>query len=164
MERTLLARYEELYHDMATSKDVEKMKVFGNAEKWIFAQLLDRDPKLAEMWLEKLEGSHWCNYLSKGEAEDIVANLENQDGTKGGKWSYEQFEEAVASLNGKMECEPKYNRYALWTTANMLYSDHAESLSEFIEEKDYPKAFYMLSVETLKDIDHPRFVREYFGV
>jgi len=157
-------RYEELYNNMASSKDVTKMIIFGNAEKWVFGELLAQNPRLAERWLEKLEASCWNNYLTKTEAEEIVTTLINQNGSKGGKWSYMQFEAAVKSLNGMMEDKPYYNNYAMWATANMLYSDHAKSLSEFVQEKDMPKAIYLLAVEKLKDVDHPRFAREYFGL
>lgn len=157
-------RYEELYNNMASSKDVTKMIIFGNAEKWVFGELMVHNPRLAERWLEKLEASCWDNYLTKAEAEEIVGTLINQDGRKGGKWTYAQFEAAVNSLNAKMECAPHFNSYALWATADMLYSDHAESLSEFIDEKDMPKAIYKLAIEKLKDVDRPRFIRKYFDV
>lgn len=149
---------------MATSGMPEKMKVFGEAEKWAFDRLHERDPKLAEMWVDKLEATHWHNYLSKAEANDIVAKFINQDNSRGAHWAYDVFKGAVESLGGNMMEEPYYNCYALWVVANMLYSDHAQSASEYVPKEDMPKYFYLMAVEKLKDKDRPRFVRDYFGV
>ena len=76
-------RYMELYNKMSSSKDVEKMKAFGDAEVWIFGMLADRHPELAQKWLDKLEASEWHNYLSESEAMDVVAGLKSQDGRTG---------------------------------------------------------------------------------
>lgn len=157
-------RYLELYEDMAKSGMPEKMKVFGEAEKWAFDRLHERDPKLAEMWVDKLEATHWHNYLSKAEANDIVAKFINQDNSRGAHWGYDVFKSAVESLGGNMAETPYYNCYALWVVANMLYSDHAQSASEYVPKEDMPKYFYLMAVEKLKDKDRPRFVRDYFGV
>ena len=35
----MIERYEELYKDMASAKDVEKMHVFGAVGKWMFCKL-----------------------------------------------------------------------------------------------------------------------------
>ena len=157
-------RYLELYEEMAKSGMPEKMKVFGEAEKWAFDRLHERDPKLAEMWVDKLEATHWHNYLSKAEANDIVAKFINQDNSRGAHWGYDVFKSAVESLGGNMAETPYYNCYALWVVANMLYSDHAQSASEYVPKEDMPKYFYLMAVEKLKDKDRPRFVRDYFGV
>lgn len=157
-------RYLELYEDMAKSGMPEKMKVFGEAEKWAFDRLQERDPKLAEMWVDKLEATHWHNYLSKAEANEIVAKFINQDNSRGAHWSYDVFKGAVESLGGNMMEEPYYNCYALWVVTNMLYSDHYNSASEYVPKEDMPKFFYLMAVEKLKDKDRPHFVRDYFGV
>lgn len=156
--------YDELYEDMATAKDPKKMMVFGEAEKWMFHALADKHPEIAEMWLTKLEAGKWHNYLSKSEAEQIASKLLNQDGTRGPHWSYETFREAVESLGAKIKDEPYYNCWALWTVANMLYSDHHKSTSEFVPADQEPRFFYTMAVEKLKDPDRPKFVREYFNL
>ena len=160
----MMKRYEELYGKMATSKDVNRMHVFGSAERWAFKKMMEANPKYAQMWLDMLEASEWNNYLSQAEADKIAAELHNQDGSKGAKWSLAQFESVVASLGGEMEHEPKYNKYALWVTANMIYSDHAETLKEVVPDGDLPLVVYKLAVEKLNDADRPRFIREYFGM
>lgn len=159
-----IKRYRELYDEMAMSKDPKKMIVFGDAERWVFSMIAEKHPELAEKWLSKLEAGKWNNYLSKSEAEEIVSALVNQDGSHGAHWSYETFKAAVESLGGKMTDEPYYNCWALWTVANMRYSDNAKSASEFVPKDLMPKFFYNVAVEDLKDIDRPKFVRDYFHV
>ena len=51
----LIKQYDELYEDMAQSKDPKKMMVFGEAEKHMFHALAEKHPEIAEMWLTKLE-------------------------------------------------------------------------------------------------------------
>lgn len=160
----LIKRYDELYDDMASSKDPKKMIVFGDAEKWVFHSVAESHPELAEKWLSKLEAGKWYNYLSKAEADEIVGKLQNQDGTKGGHWDYDTFKGAVESLGAKMSEEPYFNCYALWATANMLWSDHYKSASEFVPKEMMPKYFYNMAIENLKDSDRPKFVRDYFKV
>lgn len=157
-------RYLELYEDMATAKDPKKMMIFGDAEKWVFHMVAEKHPELADKWLTKLEAGKWFNYLSKTEAEEITSNLINQDGMRGPHWDYNTFKAAVESLGGKMTDEPFYNCWALWTVANMRYSDNAKSASEFVPKDQMPKYFYNVAVETLKDRDRPLFVRDYFKV
>lgn len=165
-------RYLELYEDMAKSGMPEKMKVFGEAAKWAFDRLHERDPKLAEMWVDKLEAMHWHNYLSKAEANEIVAKFINQDNSRGAHWNYDVFKGAVESLGGNMAEAPYYNCYALWVVANMIYSDHAQSVAEDmghttpaqVPNEKMALSMYKKAVEKLKDKDRPRFVRDYFGV
>jgi hypothetical protein len=158
----LIKRYDELYEDMASSKDPKKMMVFGGAEKWIFRSVAEKHPEIAEKWLTILEAGRWNNYVSKSEAEECAAKLVNQDGSVGAHWPYEAFKAAVESLGAKMSDEPYYNCWALWLVANMRYSDNYKSASEFVPKDMMPKFFYMMAVENLKDADRPRFVRDYF--
>lgn len=157
-------RYLELYEDMAKSGMPEKMKIFGETEKWAFGKMLETSPKIAEQWVDKLEAMNWNNYLSKAEADEIVAKFINQDNSRGAHWGYDVFKGAVESLGGNMAEAPYYNCYALWVVANMIYSDHYNSASEYVPKEDMPKYFYSMAVEKLKDKDRPRFVRDYFGV
>jgi hypothetical protein len=140
------------------------MMAFGEAEKWVFHILAEKHPELAEKWLTKLEAGKWLNYLSKSEAEHIVGKFINQDGTRGAHWNYDTFKEAVESLGEEMTEEPFFNCWSLWAVANMLYSDHHKSTSEFVPKEDEPRFFYLMAVEKLKDLDRPKFVRAYFGV
>lgn len=162
--RELIEKYDELYDEMASSKNPARMMAFGEAEKCIFHMLAKEHPEIAEKWLTKLEAGKWHNYLSKTEAEEIAAKLVNQDGSRGPHWDYETFKGAVESLGAKMHDEPYYNCWALWVVSNMRYSDNYRSASEFVPKDQMLKYFYNVAVETLKDVDRPKFVREYFGV
>ena len=159
-----IKRYEELYAEMAMARDPKKMMTFGEAEKWVFHMVAEKHPELAEKWLSKLEAGNWNNYLSKSEAIEIATKFVNQDGTRGAHWSYDTFKSAVESLGGKMHDAPYYNCYALWITACMIYSDHQRSISEFVPKEQEPKVYYAMAVEQLKDIDRPKFIREYFEI
>lgn len=149
---------------MATSGNKDKMIAFGEAERNIFHKIAKEHPAIAQMWVDKLEAMHWKNYLSKAEAEEIASHLINQNGKIGAHWGYETFKAAVEGLGGKMSEKPFYNCYALWVVANMLYSDHYNSAKEYVPEPEMPKYFYSMAVEKLKDIDRPKFVREYFDL
>lgn len=160
----MMQRYEELYAKMATSTDIVKMQVFGEAEKWAFGKMSERDPALAQVWLDKLEPVMWNNYLSKAEAEAIVSKFVNADGTMGAHWSYDTMRSAVESLGAMMSEEPFFNCWALWATMNMLYSDHAKSVNDFVAKDEQVKFYYAQAIEKLKDADRPHFIREYFEI
>ena len=168
----LKSRYDHLYKVMAESKNPENMMLFGNAEKHMFRELAEAHPEAAEAWLAMLAPVEWHNYLTEEEAEHIAAKLENHDGSMGAHWDEETFKAAVERLGGKLEDKPYYNMWALWVTANMIYSDHAQSIAEDMgyrtpKEADGTKmalSCYRKAVEKLKDPDRERFVRWYFHV
>lgn len=160
----IIKKYDELYDEMASSKDPRRMMAFGDTEKWMFYMLAEKHPEIADKWLSRLEASKWHNYLSKSEAEAIASKLVNQDGMHGPHWDYETFKAAVESLGGKITDEPYYNCWALFIAANMLYSDHHKSTSEFVPKDHEPRFFYNMAVEKLKDVDRPKFIREYFDL
>ena len=100
----------------------------------------------------------------------FAGTIVNQDGSKGFHWDYNVFTSAVKQLGGRVEDKPYYNSYALWATANMIYSDHAESIAE---DMGYEKPInvpndkmalscYKKALEKLKDVDNEDFVRDYF--
>ena len=148
------------------------MVAFGDAERWAFKRLYEVSPKDAQCWLDKLEAMHWKNYLSRQEADEIASHLVNQNGRLGAHWGYETFKGAVESLGGKMYDKPFYNCYALWITANMIYSDHAQSVAEdmgmtspeSVPNEKMALSMYKKAVEKLKDVDRPKFIREYFDL
>lgn len=162
--RELIEKYDELYDEMASSKNPARMMAFGEAEKCIFHMLAKEHPEIAEKWLTKLEAGKWHNYLSKTEAEEIAAKLVNQDGSRGPHWSHETFKAAVESLGAKTEEEPFYNCWALWIMANALWSDHHKALMEFVPKEQEPKVYYLMAVEKLKDVDYPKFIRKYYDL
>lgn len=166
----MIERYEELYNKMKSSKDVKNMKIFGEAERYMFKEIAKLNPSMAENWLSHLEATCWDSYLSETEAKNIGMRIINQDGTKGFHWTYDVFTSAVKSLGGMVEDKPYYNSYALWVTASMIYSDHANSIAEdmgYKTAKEVPNekmalSCYKKAVESLTDVDGGFQVRKYF--
>lgn len=166
----MIERYEELYHKMVASKDPKNMKVFGEAEKWVFGEVARVHPELAENWLSHLEAVCWDNYLSEKESMNIGKRITNQDGTKGFHWNHEIFSKSIETLGYRVEEKPYYNSYALCVTANMIYSDHAVSIAQDMGHDSPAKApaekmalsCYRKAVEVLKDPDGGFRVRNYF--
>jgi hypothetical protein len=167
-----MKRHEELYRNIIQSDDRAKMEMLGG----IFLSLMDQieglNPRLYKEMVEMMEATEWNNYLTEYEAAKIASSLVNQDGSIGAHWPYDVFRGAVESLGGKVADMPYYNCYALWVVANMLYSDHAQSVAEDLGYKtpaEVPNekmalSMYKKAVEKLKDADRPYFVRQYFHV
>jgi hypothetical protein len=168
----LIKQFKELYHEMKESRDVANMRTFGEAAKKMYYKLAETHPELAEEMLEMLYPIRYHNYLSEDEAQHIVDGLVSQNGDTGAHWDRQTFEQVVTRLGGKVEDMPHYNNYALWVVANMIYSDHAESIAEDmgfssianVPNEKMAKSCYRKAVEKLTDPDRPRFVRAYFDV
>ena len=161
----IMQKYDELYDEMVSSKDPRRMLAFGEAEKWIFKQLIVVHPELAEQWLVKIEAAQWHNFLSEKEAEEIVDLLEEKQGDSvvtRHEWDYEEWKSAIESIGGKVSDKPYYNCYALWAVMNMLYSDHASTINMFVQPPMRLKMYYHLALDKLMDADRPKFVRDYF--
>jgi hypothetical protein len=159
-----LHRYNELYDVMSTSGDIDKMRIFGEAGKWAFAGVLENAPALAEQWLARLEAVDWNNYLTDSEAGAVVAALIHRDGRRGPVWTAQQVRDAAAVAEVRTEYPPFYNFGALYATANMLASDHTESLSAVLPEEKVAPVVLAMTVEKLTDPDRRSFARSYFGL
>lgn len=163
-------RFTALYDMMSKSADIDKMRAFGYAAKEMFEKVAKQHPDIAEEWLEKLTPVLYHNYLSEEEAGEIAMSLVNQNGSEGAHWPREDFARMLNRLGAPMEEEPYYNKCALWVAANMVYSDHANSIAEdmgFNTPGNVPpermaKSCYKKAVEILKDVDRPHFIRWYF--
>lgn len=166
----MIARYEELYNKMKSSHDVKNMKAFGETTTWFFKEMAKVHPDMAEKFLSHIECIEWDNYLSKEEATNISQRMINQDGSKGFHWSYETFVNTVEKLGGDMEYKPYYNCYALYVTANMIYSDISMSIAEDMGYKtaqEVPQekmalSCYKKAVAYLRDKDNNFRIRKYF--
>lgn len=160
----LVERYDELYHNMSTSSDVEKMKIFGRAEKDIFGRIAQAHQELACEWLSMIEAVEWCNYVTEDEAKELISKLKNQDDTMGAHWDYATMKSMAERKNVPIEEYPYFNSYALWVTMNMIYSDHNKSIRTFIDENSATMLIYHMAVEKLKDRDRKHFLRPYFNI
>lgn len=110
---------------------------------------------------------HGYNLLTENEAEEIVAAFQNQDGSKGPKWrDPDELFEKVEEHDGKIECEPYYNKWALYVAMNKAASDQNSVILKWIgDDKDkYLVACYDLALTDLKDKDRPYWIRKYFHV
>ncbi len=166
----LKERYQYLYDKMKTSREVEKMIIFGKAEQKMFAKLAYSNPNMAKEWLNMLEAVCWNNFLTEEQAEQLASKIINQDQSVGPHWTMDVFFSVVPKLGGNLEEEPYYNRYALWLVANSHYSDFARSTAEDMgyrtpEEVPQEKmalSMYRKAVESLKDIDKLHYVTSYY--
>jgi hypothetical protein len=128
----------------------------------------DVNPRMAKEVLECYEGTlKYYNFLTENEAEEIVAAFQNQDGSKGPKWrDPDELFEKVEQHDGRVECEPYYNKWALYVAMNKAASDQNSVILKWIgDDKDkYIIACYDLALTDLKDKDRPYWIRKYFHV
>ena len=166
----LISEYNRLYKDAKDSNDKYKWNVFGSVWEWTFGYIAGRYPDIADSMLSHLQATQWNNYLSEKEMLNISRRMVNQDGSKGFHWSYETFMQTLESLKAQPFEKPYYNPFSLCAVANMIYSDHAESIAMdlgYTYAKEVPNgkmalSCYRKAIEKLKDSDNVHFVRIYF--
>ena len=95
----LIDEYMSLYRKAVAGKDPKKMKVLGEAENWVFAELAKAHPEMAENWIAHLETVDWDNWLSEKEAQNVTRKHPAPAGAKGAHWPYETFAKAVADID-----------------------------------------------------------------
>lgn len=100
--------------------------------------------------LEKLEGRHGaCEGMSREDAEEWAARMENADGSTGPHWTMEQTS-AVADASGIPHEIP---RWAWGVTMNMMYSDYYDVARKF--GANVPEFYAELARAFLMDKDGP---------
>ena len=151
--------FSALYNMMASSQEVAFMRTFGNVHKEMMDWFIANKPEVAQEWIEKLESIRWKNYLTPKEAEKIVAGM-----TPKAPWSREQWKQAMEQSGFDLECEPYYNRCALWVTMNMLMSDSSETMSKYVDSANLFNLVHDLAVDKLMDKDKVFNIRRYFNV
>lgn len=159
--------FNELYDMMAMSHDVKNMRTFGNVHKEMMEWMIANKPELAEEWLGKLESIKWCNYLTRKEAEKIVAGMMPK-----APWSRDVWKDAMTQLGLPMEEEPYYNTCALWVVMNQVYTDHAQTIADNILKKPLAQipaneivpGIRALAIDLLKDKDGRYCIRKYFDL
>ena len=159
--------FASLYDLMANQRDVKFMRVFGGVHKEMFDWFVANKPDLAQEWLDKLEAIKWHQYLTRKEAENIIARMKPD-----APWKYDVWRAAMAKLGIPTEEQPYYNQYALWTEMSKQYSDHAETIATKILKKplasipaeDIVPGIYAMAVDVLKDRDGIYNIRAYFGL
>ena len=147
-----------IYNHIIESGDEAKMKVLGGITKQLMNRLIDTAPALAEEYIEQLESVKWDNYLTKKEAENIVSDMSPKPQMSKSSW------ESMLENRISEEC-PYYNKCALYTTMQMIYSDSYETLSKVVSDKNQLfDLIYHLAIDKLKDKDKMFNIRKYFGL
>ena len=159
----LKQRYDSLYDYMANSKDPKNMKAFGCVMTEMMDWLIANKPDVAEDMIDKLEAIKWHQYLTPKEAQKIVDGMDPK-----GPWTRDAWRQAMESFGLPLEEPPYYNRCALWTEMNKVYSDFGEEIASLIgkplspTDKDIIAACYRLALKNLKDKDGVYNIRKYF--
>lgn len=159
----LKERYDSLYDYMAGSKDPKNMKAFGCVMTEMMDVMIAKMPDVAEEMIDQLESIKWHQYLTPKEAQKIVDGMDPK-----GPWSRDVWKQAMESLGLPLEEPPYYNRCALWTEMNKVYSDFGEEIASLIgkplspTDKDIIAACYRMALKNLKDKDGVYNIRKYF--
>ena len=161
----LKERYTGLYDYMAASRDTKNMKAFGRVMTEMMDVMLAKIPDAAEEMIDKLESIKWHQYLTSKEAETIVAKMDPK-----APWTRDQWKSAMESFGLPIEDAPYYNRCALWTEMNKMYSDFGDEIAALLgkpltpTDNDIISACYKMALKTLRDKDGVYNIRTYFGL
>ena len=165
-QKEIMNEFNRLYTKMATSSEPKYMQVFGETMKGMMKDMVELRPDVAQDYFDKLEAINWHNYLSKKEATTIVSNM-----TPKGCWDMSEWETMMESQGVCMEEEPYYNKWAMYVTMNMIYSDSSTSIAKIvgkslssIPSNELFEAIHLLALDKLKDKDGMFNIRSYFHV
>lgn len=151
-------RYERLYQYMAESKDPDNMRLFGQVMTEMMEKAIKDNPSFAEREIDKLEAMMWNQYLSRGEAEDAVRQMQPR-----APWSFDVWQKAMQDAGLETSEEDNYNCYALWTVMNGIMSDHGETFKKYgIGNDVLLPMVHDLALDLLNDEDDRFDVRLYF--
>ena len=162
-----IKKFDELYAKMAESSDIKDMHLFGKVMREAMQFIIEHNPAEAEELLEKLTAISYHNFLTKKEAENIIASMEPEP-----MWSIEKMKRGMAATGAPENEAPCYNEYALYTTISMIASDSGETLAKYAFGKDKSEIndtelfelCYHLAIDKLKDKDKKFDIRKYFDL
>lgn len=165
-KESMMELFDKLYMKMSVSKNIDDMRLFGRVMREAMEELAVSRPERAEELLDELCAVNWKNYLTRKEADAIIAHMDPQP-----KWNREQL---IRLLNDKglpLEEEPFYNEQALYVEVSKVCSDSGVTLAELLYSGDEPVesellaiACYKLALDHLKDKDGVYNIRKYFGL
>lgn len=165
-QKEMMSEFNTLYGSMVTSNKPENMRTFGDVMKCMMKDMVTMKPELAQEYIGKLESIKWKNYLTKKEAIAIVSEMNPNGG-----WDYGEWEKAMEAQDARMEDSPYYNKYALFVTMNMIFSDSANTIAviagKTLQEISKDEMFadvHMLALDKLEDKDGNFGIRQYFHV
>src|SRR5574344_34903 len=141
------------------------MHVLGRGDKSTMNRFIESYQRRAREYLDTLQAVKRCNYLTAKEAEQIVANMQPKP-----LWNRTAWEGMMTNLGLPMQDEPRYNQEALYVTMQMICSDDAETLMNYLGMQDLNsgnreilfKLVYKLALNKLCDKDKMFNIREYF--
>lgn len=156
-------RYTGLYDYMAASREPKNMKAFGCVMTEMMDYLIANKPDVAEEMIDQLEAIKWKQYLTPKEAEKIVASMD-----PAGPWKRDAWKSTMESMGLPLEEASFYNKCALWTEMNKIYSDFGPEIAALLgkplsyTDKDIITACYKMALKNLKDKDGVYDIRKYF--
>lgn len=165
-QEELKEKYKRLYETMAASNEPRYMKLFGSVMNEMMSWIIKNQPDAAEAWIDKLCSIKWEQYLTKGEATKIVGKMSPE-----APWDLDTWNKAMTQFALETERKGVFNKYALWTWMNALYSDQSEVLAKYafgIPADEVPTEkmvalIHALAVSNLTDADSVFNIRAYFG-
>lgn len=157
-QQEIIEKYQSLKDYMIESRDTDNMMLFGDVMDELIERLAKNDTAFAEREVEKLEAMMWRQYLTKSEAEDIIAHMDPP-----APWNYSTWVNAMDNSGLGRVHEDVFNEYALWVTMNGIMSDHKDTLTRFIGDSgQLLQMVYDLAIDKLNDKDERFDVREYY--
>lgn len=167
-KKELLDKFCSLMTEVKNSREYENIEVSFCMFKKAVHLLAEVNLRSMKELVECYEGNlKYYNFLTESEAEEVVEKFVNQDGSKGPKWrDFEDVFRKVEELGGKVECEPHYNKWALYVTMNKFSSDQNSVILKWVgdDRGKYFEACYELAVTQLKDKDRSCWIRPYYGL
>lgn len=163
-QKEMMETFNRLYNHMANSNEPRYMHIFGETMKCMMKDMISMKPELGQEYLDKLKAIEWSNYLTKKETMAIVGEM-----TPKGKWDFSTWEKEITEYDLCKEEKTCYNKYALFATMNMIYSDSFKSISviagkkpEEMTDEEIFLDIHMLAIDKLKDSDGVFDIRDYF--
>ena len=156
----------ELYAYIVESKDRKNMQILGQMTKSMMMNIIKAHPQWAREYLDVLQAVKWNNYLTRKEADQIVANMVPRP-----MWTtYSAWEQKIVNVGLPQQEEPFYNKEALYVTMSMICSDSCETIMNIMGLADidntnhdrFFKAIYRLAIDKLTDRDKVFNIRSYF--
>lgn len=167
-KKELLDKFCLLFAEVKNSRDSETIEVALHMLKKAMSFLLDSNVRIAKELIECFDGNlKYYNFLTEIESDEVVQKFVHQDGSRGPKWrDSEELFRKIKEMGGKIECEPHYNKWALYVTMNKIASSQNNVLVKWVgDDRDrYFEACYELSVAQLKDRVRPCWIRPYYEI
>lgn len=167
-KKELSEKFCSLLNEVKNSDDKEDMEVCLHMFKKAMNTVSELNMRSYKELVECFEGNlKFYNFLTENEASEILEKFVNQDGSRGAKWkdSDELFHK-VEEMNGKIVCEPHYNKWALYVAMNMAASDQNSIIRKWVgdDTDKYAEVCYELALSHLKDKDRLNWIRPFYGL